>query len=168
MAILVHTVQEKLSEKKLANVLFMDVKRAFDNVLRCQLLKYMIDLGIDRDLVALTKFFLTNQKIQLVIDGHDNKRREIETGIPQGLPLLPDFFLIYISGVFDAVAENNPAVTSLSFVDDFKFIVSGTSVKKISQTLDIIASIVLYWGSINVITYDISKTEVLLFFKSHC
>ena len=127
----------------------------------------MIDLGIDGDLVAWTKSFLTNRKIQLVIDGHDNKEREIETGISHGLPVSPVLFLIYISGIFNAVAENNPTVTSLSFVDDLGFIVSSNSVKEISQTLGTMASTVLYWGSINVVTYDTSETEAVLFFKSY-
>ena len=58
VAKLVHIVQEKWSEKKIAGALFMDVKGAFDHVLRSQLLKRMIDLGIDGDLVAWTKSFL--------------------------------------------------------------------------------------------------------------
>ncbi len=45
-------VQEKWSEKKLADALFMDVKGAFDHISRSQLLKRMIDFGIDGDLVA--------------------------------------------------------------------------------------------------------------------
>ncbi len=52
VAILVHSVQEKWSEKKLAGALFMDVKGTFDHVSRSQLLKRIIDLGIDGDLVA--------------------------------------------------------------------------------------------------------------------
>lgn len=61
----------------------MDVKEAFDHVSRSQLLKHMIELGIDEDLVAWTQYFLTYRKIQLVIDKHENEKREIETGIPQ-------------------------------------------------------------------------------------
>lgn len=80
IAILIHTVQEEWSEKKLAGALFMDVKGAFDHVSRSQHLKRMIELGIDGDLVAWTRSFLTDRKIQLVIDGHENKEREIETG----------------------------------------------------------------------------------------
>ena len=147
--------------------MFIDVKEAFDHVSRSQLLKRMIDLGIDGDLVAWTKSFLTDRKIQLVIDGHDNKEREIKTGIPQGSPVSSILFLIYISGVFDAAAENNPAITSLSFVDDLGFIAFGTSVKEISQTLGTVAATVLHWGSTNAVTYDTSKTEAVLFSKSH-
>ncbi len=107
---LVNAVQEKWSEKKLAGALFMDVKGAFDHVSRSQLLKCMIDLGIDGDLVAWTKSFLTDRKIQLVIDGYDNKEREIRTGIPQRSPVSPILFLIYVIGVFDAVTKDNVGV----------------------------------------------------------
>ncbi len=128
---LVHMVQEKWEEKKLAAALFMDVKGAFDHVSKGQLLTRMIELGVDGDLVTWTGSFLTDRKIQLVIDGHDNPEREIETGIPQGSPVSPILFLIYISGVFNKVSETSPLVTSFSFVDDLGFITSGSSVKEI-------------------------------------
>ena len=97
VATLIHIVQEKWQEKKLAAALFMDVKGVFDYVSKNQLLKQIIKLGIDGDLVNWTSFFLIGRKVQLVIDGHDNKKRDIETGIPQGFPVLPILFLIYIS-----------------------------------------------------------------------
>ncbi len=84
VATLVHTVQEEWEEKKLAAALFMDVKGAFDHVSRGQLITRMIELGVDGYLVAWTNSFLTDRRIQLVIDGHENKERDIETGIPQG------------------------------------------------------------------------------------
>ena len=75
--------------------------------------------------------------------------------------------MIYISGVFEAVTRNNPTVTPLSFVDDLGFIASGTSVQEVSKTLETVASSVLRWGLTNAVTYDTSKTEAVLFFKSH-
>lgn len=118
---LIHIVQEKWQEKKLASILFMDVKRAFDHVSRGQLLTRMIELGIHGNLVTWTGSFLTEQKVQLVIDGYNNKKKKIETEIPEGSPVLPIWFLIYISGVFDKVLETNSLVTYLSFVDDLGF-----------------------------------------------
>ena len=52
VSVLVHTVQESWEEKKLAGALFMDFKGAFDHVSKSQLLKRMVELGIDGDLVA--------------------------------------------------------------------------------------------------------------------
>ena len=167
VATLVHTVQEHWEEKKLAAALFMDVKGAFDHVSKGQLLTRMVELGIDGDLVNWTGSFLTDRRVQLVIDGHDNKEREIETGIPQGSPVSPILFLIYISGVFNKVAETSPLVTSLSFVDDLGFIASGSSVKEIVKALEKVSKEVIEWGRLNVVTYDTSKTEAVLFSKSH-
>lgn len=48
---LIHTNQEKWEDKKLAGAFFMDVKGAFDHVDKDQLLKQIIELGIDGDLV---------------------------------------------------------------------------------------------------------------------
>lgn len=77
----------------------------------------------------------------MVIDGHDNKEKKIEIGIPQELLVSLILFLIYISRVFNAVRENNLAVTSLSFMDHLRFIAFCTSIKEIFQTLDILASV---------------------------
>ena len=80
---------------------------------------------------------------------------------------MPILFLIYISDVFNKVSEKTPLVTSLSFVDDLGFIVSGSLVKEVVKTLENIAKAVLDWGRLNAVTYDISKTEAVLFSKSH-
>ncbi len=52
VTVLFHTVQERWKEKKLAAALFMDVKGSFDHVSKGQLLKQMIELGINGDLVT--------------------------------------------------------------------------------------------------------------------
>lgn len=57
VAVLVHTVQESWEEKKLAAALFIDVKGAFDHISKGQLLKQMIELGVDGDLVTWADFF---------------------------------------------------------------------------------------------------------------
>ena len=152
VATLVHTVQEKWEEKKLAAALFMDLKGAFDHVSKGQLLSRMIELGVDGDLVTWTGSFLTDRIVQLVIDGHNNDEKEIETGIPQGSPVSPILFLIYISSVFNKVLETSPSVTSLSFVDDLGFIASGSSVNEIVKTLENVAKAVLEWGRLNAVT----------------
>ena len=146
VVILVHTVQEKWKEKKLAATLFMDVKGAFDHVSKGQFLTWMIELRVDSDLVTWTGSFLTDRKVQLVIDGYNNKEKEIEIGIPQGSPVSPILFLIYISGVFNKVSETSPLITSLSFVDDLSFTISGSSVKEIVRALEKVAKEVIEWG----------------------
>ena len=142
------------------------MKGAFDHVAKNQLMSRMLELEIDEDLIRWTESFLTDRKLQLVIDGHTNQEEKIETGIPQGSPVSPILFLIYISGVFDHVQEELPEVLSLSFMDDLGFIVAGPSIKEIAKTLEKVSKAVLQWGKDNVVTYDTGKTELVLFSKA--
>ena len=48
---LVHMIQKKWQEKKIAVVLFIDIKRVFDHVSKNQLFRQIIKLGINSDLV---------------------------------------------------------------------------------------------------------------------
>lgn len=95
-----------------------------------QLFYLMIACDITNDLVNWIRLFLTNRKVQLMIDGHDNKKWNIETEIPQSFLVIPILFLLYISRVFIKSLDTNRFVISLFFVDDLGFILQATRSKK--------------------------------------
>ena len=130
----------------------MDMKGAFDHVSKTQLVTRMLELEIDGDFICWTKSFLINPKLQLIIDGHNNPENNIETGIPQGSPVSPILFLIYISGVYEQVEKKLPEIVSLSFVDDLGFIALGTSVKEIAKALENVGNLIIEWGKRNAVT----------------
>lgn len=70
--------------------------------------------------------------------------------------------ILSINGVFDAVTITSPETVSLSFMDDLGFLVSGNSVTSLVKT----GEAVLKWGLSNAVTYDIAKTEAMLFSKA--
>lgn len=51
MAALVYKVQECWKEKIIAAALFMDVKKAFDHILKGQLIVKISKIGVDKDLI---------------------------------------------------------------------------------------------------------------------
>lgn len=108
---------------------------------------------------------MTDWKIQLVIDKYDNKKRKIESGIPQDSPISPIFFLIYISWAFMKVSKINCLVMSLLFIDDLSFIALCSLIKKIVKALKKVAYKIIEWGRLNAVIYNISKTEAVLFSK---
>ena len=126
----------------------------------------MRDLGIDDGLIGWTQSFLTDKSVELVVDGFTNERQKVKSGIPQGSPVSPILFLIYISGVFSIVEEQLSQVTCISFVDDLGFIKADCSIGKIAKTLEKFGQIALKWGANNAVTYDIGKTEAVLFAKA--
>ena len=165
-ALLIQKIQAVWQNQKIAGALFMDVKGAFDHVSRAQLAQKMYDLDIDDDLIGWTQSFLTDRWVELVIDGYINPSCKVETGIPQGLPVSPILFLIYISGVFLEMESRLPQVTCLSFMDDLGFLAAGNSAIDIKKTLEKAGKFFLNWGMRNAVTYDIGKTEAMLFSKA--
>lgn len=99
--ILVQKVQDIWNDWQIARIVLIDVKGAFDHVLRAKLAQRMADLGIDDDLMERSQSFLTDRWVEPVIDGFINPSKcKIKTEIPQGSLVFPNLFLIYISGVF--------------------------------------------------------------------
>ena len=85
-------------------------------------------MGVDNDLIGWTQSFLTDRKVEIVIDGYINPEKRVETGIPQESPVSPILFLIYISRVFDAIKEELPKTIALYFIDDLGFLAKRNSV----------------------------------------
>lgn len=127
----------------------------------------MIELEIDENLITLTNFFMTDQKIQLVFNRHNNKNRKIKTEIPQCFPVLPILFLIYFSEIFEKLFETSPSIVFLSFVDGLRFVVRRNLVKEIVKALEKIAQTVVKLGLLNTVLYNMRKTEAILFLKSY-
>ena len=51
-------------------------------------------------------------------------------------------------------------------MDDLGFLAAGYSVIEIRKILEKPGKMILDWGKRNAVTYDIGKTEAMLFFKT--
>jgi retron-type reverse transcriptase len=80
--------------------------------------------------------FFTDRKVQLIIDGYTCSFKEVEAGLPQGSPISPILFVIYISGFFDYIKEKIP-VSILSFADNIGIIAIESSIRDTIKTLEI-------------------------------
>ena len=163
-ALMIHKVHEMWENQPVAGALLMDVKGAFDHVSRARLAQRMADLDIDNDLIGWMQSFLTDRWVELVIDGYTSPKQKVETGIPQGSPVSPILFLIYISGMFSTIEEKLPDVMCVSFVDDLGFLTSSHSISKVGKLLEKAGKIALEWGASNSVTYDMNKTEAIFVF----
>lgn len=79
-AIMVDNIHRIWAEKKIGASLLVDVKGAFDYVSRVKLAQRMRQLGIDNDLIGWTQSFLIDRKVEIVIEGHINQEKGVETG----------------------------------------------------------------------------------------
>ena len=110
---------------------FFDIKGGFDNVSRPILLDRLTPLGTSRYLVSWVEYFLSDRSITLVYSGALNLSAPVSVGVPQGSPISPLFFVIYVAPLHapDGISFH------LSYVDDFSLSVASTSYEQNSQKL---------------------------------
>jgi ribonuclease HI len=123
----------------------------------------MGEIGIDGDLIYWVTSFLMDRQVQLVIDGHGGPEQPINSGLPQGSPVSPILFIIYVRGVFQAIEDRVPGVRPLSFADDIGLLSQASSVDEVCQKLQLAGEVAIEWGTANGVQFDPGKTEAALF-----
>ena len=72
------------------------VAAAFPSVARGCLLRKMRAMDIDECLVAWVDSFIRDRRVIMSVDGQDDEPMDVTTGLPQGSPISPVLFAIYI------------------------------------------------------------------------
>jgi len=165
VAVLMNRTQQAWQGKRVAGVLMMDVKSAFNNVSKPVLNRRLLELGIEPDLVRWTDSFMSDRKVRLVLEGREGEEHEVETGVSQGSPVAPILFTAYLSGIFDQVEAACPGVQGLSFVDNVAWWADEKSEKEVAEALARAATAALDWARENGVTFDQAKTEAMFLSK---
>jgi Reverse transcriptase (RNA-dependent DNA polymerase) len=143
----------------------MNVKGAFDYVVKERLLQRMSELEIPQFLIKWTESFLIDRQAQLIIDGFTCLLKDTNSGVSQGSLVSSILFIIYLSGIFNKIEKQNPEITALFFANDIAFLAPGKTVKDIQDALTNAREQAIAWGLTNNVTFDVDKTEAVLFTK---
>ena len=131
----------------------MDVAVAFPSVARGCLLKKMRNAGIDECLVRWTDSFMHDRRVIMSVDGQDGEPMEVTTGLPQGSPISPALFAIYIADIHGAVEDQVEDSRGISYVDDVTWIAEGANVDEVVEKLERCAQASLEWAD-NAVRLD--------------
>ena len=126
-----------------------------------RLLAILKDLKLPLSLILWIESFLSDRVIRLTFDGQIELFKPIRTGIPQGSPISPILFLIYIRDLFQS-----RAVTLISYLDDISLTTSSKSFSKNTKILEREVKDLIQLGDKNAISFDIAKTELIHFQKN--
>ena len=136
---LLHDITLANNNKKILSILFIDVKGAFAHVSRAHLLDTMQRLHLYPAVIRWTDTFLSDRQIGLAFDGERENLQPVNTGIPQGSPISPILFLIYLRFLFSTIQQKHPGTTTPSYIDDVACLVVGDSEEENCKHLESVA-----------------------------
>ena len=124
----VHDIEIANRKKNNLSCLLLDIKGAFNFVSINQLLNVMKNLKLSRKVIQWVKRFMIKRSVNLIFDENKSKTYYVESGIPQGSPISPILFSIYIRHLFPKVRMKFNA-HSPSFIDDIAIYVENKTAK---------------------------------------
>lgn len=117
---LLNIVHNNLDHRSSTDVIYLDIKKAFDSVSHSKLLYKLWSFGITGRLWSWFQAYLSNRSQMVVINGAQSGILPVTSGVPQGSVLGPLLFLIFINDLPQSLVS----VVPLIFADDTKCIQS--------------------------------------------
>jgi ribonuclease HI len=156
---LLHDVEQALNQKKTASLLTFDVKGAFDGVLPGRLVHRLRSQGWPDKLVRWVASFITGRVVQIRIDGEIGPITEVLCGLPQGSPVSPILFMLYLAPLF----RLGSAKARFGYADDAAILATSPSLEANCRSLSTSLQEALDWGTTEGITFAPDKYELIHF-----
>jgi len=112
---LTHEVKTLHMAGRKVSTLFLDIKGGFDNVNSSALCSMLKANAVNAYLVSGTRSFLSGRPCRLRDQGSPRVFAPVAVGTPQGSPVSPLLFVIYVSRLHCEI----PQGLTVSYIDDF-------------------------------------------------
>ena len=129
LASFTETVRKYLDEGKLACGIFVDLQKAFDTVEHDILLTELEHCGLGELANDWFKYYLSDRKQFVSINGHDSNLASVMYGVPQGSVFGALLFLISINDLNQAIKFYKVH----HFADDTNLLHFSTSITKLNK-----------------------------------
>jgi len=154
---LMHEVKTLQRPRLEVSTLFLHIKAGFDNVNASTLRARLLASHVPSYMVDWVSSFLSERTCTLVFQGSANISSPVSVGTPQGSPISPLLFLLYVAPLHMSV----PRGLMVSYVDDFSITVASHSYRgNIHRLQNLFATIAAKGRDIGV-SFSVPKTEIV-------
>ena len=155
-------IVDSLDNSSGTDVIFLDIRKAFDQVGHAELLLKLSNISIVGDLWEWFKSYLQGRTHCVKLHGHKSSNLPVRSGVPQGSILGPVLFLVYVNDLFPQVHHSK----LMMFADDsecLKVIRSNQDSLLLQEDLDSMAKWCQDWN----MSFNCKKCSLLRFGHSH-
>jgi retron-type reverse transcriptase len=121
---------------RVASLLSLDVKGAFDNVSHKRLLHNLGKRKIPSTLVRWIAEFLKDRTTEIRLADYTLLSSKINAGIPQGSPLSPILYLFYNADLLEVYNSKRNRTSAIKFIDDVNILTFGPNTEDICRNLE--------------------------------
>ena len=144
------------SKGQVSGAVLLDLSAAFDLVPADTLLRKLEVYGVDSDLLAWIKSYMSDRYQTVWIDHVMSDFLHCDVGVPQGSNLGPLFFMSYVNDI--------PSVLSCAmdqYADDSTLHATGKTINEINEVLETNCQVVSNWMAENMLQLNADKTHIL-------
>lgn len=153
------------SQKATASLLQLDIEGAFDTINHTRLLDTLRKKGFQPWTVWWLRSYLGSRTFRLRFDGRESQDIPIVAGMPQGSPLSPVLFLLYIATLYEALASSL-GLPVVGFADDTNPMTFSSDVQANCRRLENAWPICERWARSRGMEFAPQKSELMHFTRA--
>jgi Reverse transcriptase (RNA-dependent DNA polymerase)/Endonuclease-reverse transcriptase len=149
-----------------AQVVALDISKAFDKVWHRALLSKLRSYGINSSLCQWFSSFLSGRSIRVVVDGSCSDAFPVNAGVPQGSVLSPTLFLLHINDLLSITANSVHSFADDSTLHASYALDQGSSSSQhqelrfnVTSSLNSDINAICQWGIDNLVEFNSCKTQ---------
>jgi hypothetical protein len=155
--------------RRVVSLLGFDITGAYDRIPCERLLEALLKKRMPYWIVLFCWSFLSDRTTNLRFPGHESECYEIDVGIPQGSPLSPILFLLFIAGLLESnEGLANPFGPDVEFyifgyADDHYIVAISPDYETNCDVFRVVTDVIMGWARENDVTFNPAKYIVMHF-----